>query len=52
MNYDRAVNEKALELTKGMPGMYNIWPVIDLIQKAWSMGYDVVLKPPAPTPPE
>ena len=40
--YERRVLERALELVKGNPSEFNMQPTIDLVQKAFSLGYDVI----------
>ena len=40
--YERKVLNRALELVKGSPPEFNIQPTIDLVSKAFSLGYDVI----------
>lgn len=42
--YESAITEKALQLSRGQPPEFNVAPTIELIKMAWRLGYDVIRK--------
>ena len=42
VEFERAVEKRARALTIGAPSEFNIAPTIDLVRRAWSMGYDII----------
>lgn len=46
VEFERAIEKRARELTEGMPTEFNLTPVKDLVRRAFSMGYDVIRPSP------
>lgn len=40
--FERRVMDRALDLTAGRPPEFNLVPALELVRRAFSMGYDVV----------
>lgn len=40
--FERAVERRARTLTAGRPPEFNLAPTIELVRRAWFMGYDIV----------